>query len=280
MEASGSNGSSIPPPAKRAKSSSRAPALDQFVRTVLLQTLLKRGDALLELSCGKGRDMGKFQRAFIGSYVGVEPNAEARAEAEETWRRKQAPFTAEFVDADPLDQVARPLRLPQGAAFDGVLCFGQLHQSFASEALATAFLKGVSAHLKDGGFFFGCMPDPAHVWNKAQKSILRQMGEMAKAGVKDEAAQLEGFQPSIANHVYKVALPDCEFSPFGCQWELTVGGGAPSAHYYVHYPTLLRLAAAEGLELVSAPNFVDFYEDYKAIFWHDIQKLGVASNER
>ncbi|KAK6132972.1 hypothetical protein DH2020_033263 [Rehmannia glutinosa] len=46
--------------------------LNNWIKSVLIQLYAKRGDAVLDLACGKGGDLIKWDKARIGYYVGID----------------------------------------------------------------------------------------------------------------------------------------------------------------------------------------------------------------
>ncbi|XP_021799945.1 mRNA cap guanine-N7 methyltransferase 1-like [Prunus avium] len=46
--------------------------LNNWIKSVLIQLYARRGDAVLDLACGKGRDLIKWDKAKIGYYVGID----------------------------------------------------------------------------------------------------------------------------------------------------------------------------------------------------------------
>ncbi|GJX32623.1 mRNA cap guanine-N7 methyltransferase 1 [Tanacetum coccineum] len=46
--------------------------LNNWIKSVLIQLYAKRGDAVLDLACGKGGDLIKWDKANIGYYVGID----------------------------------------------------------------------------------------------------------------------------------------------------------------------------------------------------------------
>ncbi|OIT23396.1 mrna cap guanine-n7 methyltransferase 1, partial [Nicotiana attenuata] len=46
--------------------------LNNWINNVLIQLYVKRGDAILDLPCGKGGDLIKWDKAKIGYYVGID----------------------------------------------------------------------------------------------------------------------------------------------------------------------------------------------------------------
>ncbi|PRQ22146.1 putative mRNA (guanine-N(7)-)-methyltransferase [Rosa chinensis] len=48
------------------------PSLIEQIKSVLIQLYARRGDAVLDLACGKGGDLIKWDKAKIGYYVGID----------------------------------------------------------------------------------------------------------------------------------------------------------------------------------------------------------------
>ncbi|GKG03951.1 mRNA cap guanine-N7 methyltransferase 1, partial [Tanacetum coccineum] len=46
--------------------------LNNWIKSVLIQLYAKRGDSVLDLACGKGGDLIKWDKAHIGYYVGID----------------------------------------------------------------------------------------------------------------------------------------------------------------------------------------------------------------
>ncbi|CAN4106100.1 unnamed protein product [Withania somnifera] len=106
--------------------------LNNWIKSVLIQLYTKRGDAVLDLACGKGGDLIKWDKAKIGYYVGIDiANGSVR-----------------------LDRV-----LADDAPFDVCSCQFAMHYSWSTEARARRALANVSALLRPGGIFIGTMPD-------------------------------------------------------------------------------------------------------------------------
>jgi len=55
--------------------------------------------------------------------------------------------------------------LPTNRSFDVVVCFGGMQNSFASQKAAETFLANVTCRLREGGYFFGFLPDSSAIWH-------------------------------------------------------------------------------------------------------------------
>lgn len=146
---------------------------------------------VLDLGCGKGGDLAKWQKApqMPALYVGVDPAHvsidQARERYQEMGRRRKGPrgppqrlYEAHFIAQDAFgkslaqipivrqvgfDPNAGPEAVitgrPSMGGFDVVSMMFCLHYSFETEEKAKQMLKNVSGALKKGGRFLGVMPN-------------------------------------------------------------------------------------------------------------------------
>ncbi|XVF34113.1 hypothetical protein REPUB_Repub18cG0029500 [Reevesia pubescens] len=117
--------------------------LNNWIKSVLIQLYTRRGDAVLDLACGKGGDLIKWDKAKVRYYVGI-------GIAEGSVR---------------LDKV-----LADDAPFDICSCQFAMHYSWSTEARARRALANVSALLRPGGTFIGTMPDANVIIKKLREA--------------------------------------------------------------------------------------------------------------
>jgi len=155
-----------------------------------------KGLLVLDLGCGKGGDLGKWQQApqSVELYVGLDPADISIDQAKERYRQMASRggggrggrggrggynsrpqpqlFHGEFFVQDcfgePIDKVhlvrdvgfdgsGGPSRFG-GGGFDVVTMMFCMHYAFESEAKARQMLKNVAGALKKGGRLIGCIP--------------------------------------------------------------------------------------------------------------------------
>lgn len=172
-------------------------SLNNWVKSTLIQKFSKpekippHGMTVLDIACGKGGDLGKWEKAPVvpSLYVGVDiadiSIEQARQRNAENIRRNNGrhrrpiQMHAEFYVHDSfgrsLDEVPRvqevgfnpnagpgPLVIQGGmreGGFDVVSMMFALHYSFESELQARGMLRNVAGALKKGGKFIGVMPN-------------------------------------------------------------------------------------------------------------------------
>ena len=229
--------------------------LNNFVKSVLFQKHLPRGDrkrggaAVLDLACGKGGDMLKFKASDVAVYVGIDIAARSVQDGIHRYNgangRREMPFQGTFMAGDFCASSIES-KLPDGVRFHLVSCQFAMHYAFQSEARAVSLLRNAACKLRVGGTFVATIPDANVLVKRLRASEGLRFGNSLYSVEFAEAATPKSFTSSPFGLAYRFSLTeaveDCE-------------------EYLVHLPTLTRLAAAAGLELIYAKNFTDFFAE-------------------
>lgn len=156
--------------------------------------LENKGLLVIDLGCGKGGDLGKWQQApqRVDLYVGLDPadiSIDQATERYDNMRRPQGRkrprrdvhplFHAEFAAQDCFAESLADVPIVKqvgfdenvgpggnimsarwgGGGFDVVVCMFAMHYAFENEVKARQMLKNVSGLLKKGGRFIGVSPN-------------------------------------------------------------------------------------------------------------------------
>lgn len=167
-------------------------SLNNWIKSTLIQKFSvpeQRGRqfTVLDMACGKGGDLGKWDKApirpnlYVGCDIADQSIEQARARDNENRGKRRGPalmdahfyvrdtFNTSLGDlpivrevgfddsAGPGNGAIQGRMMPGG--FDVVSMMFALHYSFENEASAKGMLKNVAACLKKGGKFIGCMPN-------------------------------------------------------------------------------------------------------------------------
>lgn len=153
---------------------------------------------VLDVGCGKGGDLGKWQLApqTVGLYVGLDPADQSIAQAHDRYvgmRRGRKPiFDGRFLVKDCFGEwigdvpIVREVGIDPNAGhggpskwsaggFDVVTMMFSMHYAFESEHKARTMLRNVAGSLKKGGRFIGVVPNSDAIaeqvvkWCKANK---------------------------------------------------------------------------------------------------------------
>jgi len=163
------------------------------------------GARVLDIGCGKGGDLMKWQSQRIDTYVGLDPAAvsinQARDRYHEMQRKNRRIFHAQFgvkdcfgeslEDVSAVEQVGFDKSLDArwgGGGFDIVSMMFCMHYAFESEEKARTMLKNVAGALKKGGKFLGVIPNSDVLSEKVEDYHKKNSKSAAPSAKEEEAA--------------------------------------------------------------------------------------------
>ncbi|KAI8428107.1 hypothetical protein MSG28_002372 [Choristoneura fumiferana] len=202
---------------------------------------------VLDICCGKGGDLSKWQKARVERVVFADiaevSVQQCQTRYEDLRRRCGRLFSAEFIAADCTKDTLRDKYRDPSINFDLVSCQFGLHYSFESITQARRMLTNISECLKPDGYFFGTIPNAYEIVSRAQKSSNNTFG----------------------NTIYciKLLFDTKEGYPlFGAKYDFHLEGVVDCPEFLVNFQLFVKLAAEYGLELVYSAGFSDFYKDH------------------
>ncbi|KAK7747063.1 mRNA cap guanine-N7 methyltransferase [Diatrype stigma] len=196
---------------------------------------------VLDIGCGKGGDLGKWQQApqRVGLYVGLDPADISIDQARDRYRsmgnrggggrggrgghRGRPPprlFDGRFFIKDCFGESIEDIEIirdvgydlsPMGrSGFDIVSMMFCMHYAFENEQKARRMLENVSGALKKGGRFMGCIPNSNIIGERVIEFNKRME---AKAKTQSAPAKAEGTDASAGADAGASADADTDTTP-------------------------------------------------------------------
>ena len=231
-------------------------SFNNWIKSCLINTYVKRGDHVLELACGKGGDLLKWRQAGISYLLGADIADISIQNAQSRYNDRNFNFKADFACIDcfgvSLSQVTKRQK------FDIVSCQFALHYAFESESRARQALKNIGQHLVTDGYFIGTIPNS----NLLVKKLLHASGL------------------SFGNSIFNVRFENkTNFDIYGHVYHFELDEAVNDCpEYLVHFETLITLAREYGMKLVLLKPFHFFYEEKLDEYFDLFQRMRVCAN--
>jgi len=255
----------IAPITKESRKSSRIYHLRNFnnwVKSVIISEYLEKVKRrkrvsddinVLDIACGKGGDILKWQKGKIDHVIMVDIAAKSVDECKERYNKLKKDqrnnrysndrlFTSEFFVADCTKERLNGMFRNKGIKLDMASCQFAFHYSFESYEQADLMLKNCCENLRVGGYFIGTTPD-------AQKLVKH---------IKDCKAD------SFGNSVFNIKPENKESFPlFGSKYMFYLEGVVDCPEFIVYLPLLEKMAAKYNMKLVWKKNFHEIFKEYE-----------------
>ncbi|MCJ1441901.1 MAG: mRNA cap guanine-N7 methyltransferase [Stictis urceolatum] len=256
------------------------------------------GIMVLDIGCGKGGDLGKWQKApqRVDCFVGVDPAEvsidQAKERYEESSKRSRGRlFEGHFFAKDGFGEwlgdipIIRSVGIDSevgpgsssrwgNAGFDVVTMMFCMHYAFESEEKARGMLKNVAGALKKGGRFIGVIPNSDIIREKVEAYHTKKKtnGEAEANWAADNAEDGEVKDDTLhwGNDIYNVRFPgdtpqDGVFRPpFGWKYSYFIEEAVEAPEYLVPFEAFRALAEDYNLEMQYRKPFHDVWKEERA----------------
>lgn len=206
---------------------------------------------VLDMGCGKGGDLQKWDKAKISTYVGIDLAEVSIDHARDRYREMRRPrFRADFFAYDCFGLPLSRLLTPDQRSYDVVTMQFCLHYAFESEEKARQMLSNVANSLSRGGKFIGTIP--------SSDAIISHLETLSKG------------EKSWGNEIYRVefekdppAGPDIVFRPpYGHRYTFYLKDAVDIVpEYVVPFNAFRALAEEYNLELLYHKGFHQVFDE-------------------
>lgn len=205
-----------------------------------------RGGRVLDLGCGKGGDLKKWDKVSPSGLVGADIAAVSIEQAIARHRENRHSYPGDFFAFDCFsvtltEVIPRELLEPM---FDNVTLQFCMHYAWESVQKARVMLDNVSRYLRKGGVFIGTIPDSRELRDR-----------MAQSPHPEDR--------SFGNRYYKVVFDQIEtFPAFGNRYTFFLEDAVENVpEYVVDFQVFEDLAQEVGLRCIYRKNFAEIYEE-------------------
>ncbi|VVT43500.1 uncharacterized protein SAPINGB_P000014 [Magnusiomyces paraingens] len=134
-------------------------SFNNWVKSILIYKYAQRGDVVLDIGCGKGGDLWKWERAGIKGFIGIDVANVSIENAQDRYHSRRPRFWADFCVGDVFEQKVEEIVQPDAFPVSIVSCQFCLHYSFENESRVRTLLENISRVLLPGHYFIGTIPN-------------------------------------------------------------------------------------------------------------------------
>lgn len=220
--------------------------INNFIKTIILNKYVKQNDALLDLGCGKGGDLQKYQKLKIKKYVGVDISEKSIKEAENRVRKLKINFATQFCLADAYNDILFfDGCLSRSNQFDVITSQFSFHYAFFDDLSLKTAVTNVNANLKPAGFFIITVPRKNIITNR----ILKHRAHNSLYRITDVST----FGATTSKSQNSKSWKSYNFS--------LVGSVNECIEYFVDYVKLKNMLEEKNFDVVERTRFMAVLEE-------------------
>jgi mRNA (guanine-N7-)-methyltransferase len=200
---------------------------NNFIKAVLIRTYVRPNMSVLDLGCGKGGDLIKYNKARISEYYGLDIAELSIYDARLRHNDMSTTFRGYFDYKDVYNEI-----FDLQKEFDIVSSQFSLHYAFSTDRSLETTVGNINRHLKNNGYFIFTVPN--------KEEILRRYNQ-GRISNKFYSIRYEGF-----GNEYYFSLKDCVND---------------CVEYFVDIDKLSNMLSVYNIRLIRREMFNEFYRD-------------------
>lgn len=211
---------------------------------------------MLDLACGKGGDLYKWEKSDIKRIVGIDINEKYIEEAKDRISGLKSQKDITLYQLDLSEKLIRE-ELKVDEKFDVINCQFAIHYFFKNEDTIDKFFRNVTESLKDNGIFIGTVFDGLKIFNKLnEEEIVERFGNNGELLFRMEKGYNGGSFTELNNYGEKVGVF------LGGDSILYTKDQKGITEYLVNFNTLISIAKKYELELIESTLFTNYYRTW------------------
>lgn len=218
--------------------------LNNWIKSVLIAKYTRKGNSVLDLCCGKGGDLNKWNNQRIKYLLGLDIAENSIEHAKERFNKQGKKFfKAEFHKCDCFTSKVLDF-IAEGTKFDVVSIQFALHYGYESEEKLKTFIKNVSFSLNIGGVLIGTMPNSVYLTSRL------------------ENVENDGLE--FGNEIYNIRFEERSFKEktFGVKYYFQLEDAIDDClEYLADFQLLVELAEKYGMKVEFKQPFPTFVKN-------------------
>lgn len=211
------------------------------VKSRLIETCAKDSNNILDIACGRGGDIFKFNKYNIQNVLGIDIEQVYINEAMKRFKKseihRQRAYEFKVYPKNPMD-------LCTNRTFEHISCQFALHYFFENENLLDSLCSFINANLEEEGYFFGTVLNGDNVHDILKQSDITNKCAMIKKNKSFED------KAKVGNAI-----------DFYMHGTLYFGESSVSHEYLVYKSILVDKLSKFNIQLVSWKSFERYYKD-------------------
>lgn len=200
---------------------------NNFIKAMFIKQYVKPGMKVLDLGCGKGGDLGKYNKCDISEYYGLDIAEVSIYDCKLRFNKSDFTFKAYFDWCDTYNS-----QFDLRKQFDLISSQFSFHYAFSSTNSLNTSINNINNHLKVGGHFIFSVPNKEEILRRYESNdLFNSLYSITYDGVSNE---------------YFFFLEDCVNN---------------CIEYFVDFDKLIRLLNKYNIVMVRRTMFEVFYNE-------------------